>query len=666
MEFAALLLERLNRPDRSLNLLHLVIQNWLVFQRSTFDYFDVDGDPYTSQVFLIETSTGRYIHRAQGQKIDFGATLDLDFLESKLIEVFQCTQACQGFPLADVFDNKETSKVLQYPYKRRVANGCQFYYNKQHSHAKTNHHISLSTCPPCLEVWQEIASQQVQFNLTDDPEARGSSSQNGSEEIALKFDNNEDQEDPFLDLQGDLGAAELSFGSEEEFDQKLLEPVLEHQDTQPDEQPPIWPVKRKRTRKRRNLESQDEEEEDVKDAKVPKTVYSCEHCPETFTCRRAFQRHRKRRTRNRRRVGCQDCDEKDIITFKQLIQHAQTSHPEKLEYYQQFVPPEEDKEAMKEPLTCFKCDMVNNSSFMIHRHKELYHQLGDYRCDDCQEACLTYYDLIIHNYQRHSKAVVHMEPNTFGLEMVTNPEGKIEVKRARLMCVLCGKPYGNDCGLFNHLRGVHSWGLFECKPCEESCHYAHEISSHMLNFHETDPQIKCPKCSAHFNLTEDAQVFNHHYKACRVPDHKQKEKMEGATSYQCHYCGKEYSCSQTLGYHVKLHEGIERFKCSYCDYGTNIKEVLIAHEKTHLRKKGLDNSDTDKVLYYQCDRCHKRYNFPRSLQTHIKRDHEGIKPCFPCPDCSESFNSKTVFYKHRRKEHGFVSGRLGKHRRPIL
>lgn len=652
MEFAATLIERLNRSDRSLNLLHLIIQNWIVFQRATFDFFDVEGEPYISQVFLIEISTGRYIHRSQGQKIDFGATLDLDLLESKLIQAFQCTQACQGFPLTDIFDRKETSKVLDYPYKRRVANGCQFHYNPR---LQTENQLSISTCQPCWEVWQEIASQQVQFNLGHDPDVPGSSLQDDSE-IALKFD--EEDEDQLVELPGDLGA-DLSFGSEDEFDQKLLQTEVEEE---LEEQLPIWPLKQKRIRKKKRKD----DGEDETDSKAPKTVFSCEHCPETFTCRRAFQRHQKRRARNRRRVECQDCDEKDIITFKQLFKHAQSKHPEKLEYYQQFLPPEDEKETMKEPLTCFKCDMVNNSSFMIHRHKELYHKLGDYRCDDCQDPCLTYYDLIIHKYQKHSKAVVHMAPNTFGLEMVTNALGKIEVKRSRLMCMLCGKPYGNDCGLFNHLRVVHSWGLFECKPCEESCNYAQEISSHMLNFHEANPEVTCPKCLANFSLKEDTEAFNHHYKACRVPDHKQRDKMEGATSYQCHYCGKKYSCNQTLGYHVKLHEGIERFKCSYCDYGTNIKDVLIAHEKTHLRKKGLDNMDTDKVLYYQCNQCNKRYNFPRSLKTHIKRDHEGIKPCFPCPDCSQSFNSKTVFYKHRRKEHGFVSSRLGKHRRPIL
>lgn len=640
MDFVSSLLEKLDSPQKSLNLLHLVIQNWIVFQRNTFDAFDEDGDPYISQIFFIDVSTGRYVHRAQGQKVDVGTTLDVDFLETKLTQAFYGTKACMGFPILDVVDTNGTSKLVDYPHRRQVSTSCQYFFQIPTFKLEEGRDQS-SICPPCFTAWHEIANNQ---SLVDKQSSHS------------QVDSVKDEEDDaryFLDL--DVGSPL------KESDEESLPPSDDD----------IWtPKSPKRARsdpevKKRSSKSRRKQPQKFKDEldDLPEDgkTFTCKHCPEVFTSRQAHVSHmrkRKKVKRSKRQVGCPECeDAKDIFTFKQLVEHAMAKHPEKVQEYEKYLQDPEEEKRMLEPMTCFKCDGIANGSLMVFRHKEIYHDLGDYRCDECQEPCLTFYDLMIHNFKRHSKPTEHIQPNAAGLDTVTHEDGKIEVKRTKVMCPLCLTVYKRDCGLFNHLRTKHEWGRFSCEACEETCHYSKDISSHMINFHGNDPAVKCPNCDKMFNLKFDPENFRNHYKECRVYDYQKRAMRPKKKSgpLQCHYCGKKYSVKQTLDAHIKMHQGIIRYRCSYCDYGSNHKAVVLDHEKTHLRKRGLTNEDTGVVLSYQCDQCGKQFAQRNSVARHVRVAHQGIRPSYPCKDCGEVFKHTVALYNHKKEKHGFVS-----------
>ncbi|XP_059094187.1 zinc finger protein 184-like [Tigriopus californicus] len=627
MDLRSKLLQKLESPEKSLHLLHLVVQNWIVFQRDSFDFFDENGDPFTTQLFLIEISTGKYIHRAQGFKVDFGATLDPEILYSKLTEAFVDSKVCQGFPVNSHLETENNTCIQEFPYKRSVAQKCQYLF-KPNLVSRNNSLVDRSRwiCPVCEEAWSNNGQENKEDVEADLIEMNPMKLEVVLDEETELFPNAEEE-------------PSLEYPEEFEFD-------LESDEDAKDDLPlRIRPTRHKSKKRKINEDGEEAEEEPAK------KIYSCNHCTETFLTPDAYQKHQ----REKRKVGCKEC-KKDIVTFKQLIEHTAKAHPDVAERYVKYGQNTTELKSLKLPKKCSLCDMIFNGNVLLYRHRELYHELGEFKCSSCQEPCLTYYDLVIHNYQKHDQVLEHIQPQTYGLKAVSKPDGKIEYKRIRFACQHCDSNYTQDSGWTLHMRHKHSWGLFECKTCDEACHYATDFSTHMLTFHPDNPEVKCPtpSCSHVSDLREDPDSFNWHYKECRWPK-KCYKYFPKENVFQCDTCGKKYSSKIAFDAHIKQHQGIERFKCSHCDYGTNIKMILIDHEKNHLRDKGLTNADTDLVLYHQCDQCGKEFSQKQTLRDHIKRIHLGIVKVRQCKDCGQTFQSQSSLYIHKRKLHGFVS-----------
>lgn len=659
MDFVSLLLSALDkRKDPSVELLHLVVSNWIVFQRSTFDYIDEHGDPYTSQVFLIEVSSGRYIHRSQGVKVDQGiVSNDLDLLASKLFDVFLETRPCQGLSL--VSNGSGRLQTVSYPYLRNVSQDCQYLVKsckmEVEEMGSSTDPDERTLCPPCQK-----ASLNV-VNSIDETEVR----------VEDLFPKIEEQDESAQYLDSSSGGI---FNDSEAFDSDHADLSLFNQPISDDDiklekkkgkkkvRKHIKGVKtsKKRLKLFASLKLQDYDSAD--DSKLSnRKEFTCNHCSQTFPTISYYRRHQ----REKRKLNCKECD-KELVTFLDLKKHVTVKHPDSLEGpFSCLWENDEDEESMKVPKVCFLCDRVFNGSVLLYRHKELYHEMGDQRCADCQEPCLTFYDLMIHNYQSHAKAIPHIKPFTRGLEIVPGENGKIEKKRIEFACQFCPAGYKYDSSFTLHMRKCHAWGLFECKSCDEVGHYAPDITSHMVTFHPDNPEVKCPNCSKILSLKEDPGNFLRHYEECKTLCSKRDFTRDGEfqkRSFQCHYCGKEYASKIVFRAHVKRHEGIERFKCTYCDYGSNIKSVLIDHEKTHLRERGLTNEDAGVQLYYDCDQCGKKFRQYSSVRAHKKRVHQGIKKSYKCQDCCEIFTNLQAFYRHKREKHGHVSksGRRGR------
>ncbi|TRY62714.1 hypothetical protein TCAL_12902 [Tigriopus californicus] len=633
------LLQKLDTSGYSPNLLHLEVQNWIVFQRNTFDYFDVDEEPFTCQVFLIETSTGRYIHRSQGQKVDLGITLDADLLVAKLIHAFQVTQPCQGYLCNHDAESQESDTtsvtISKFPYPRKISPSCQFYVETGEVKVE-GHDWIRPICPPCQEA-----------KIEDDAETSDNRHREFSVKSSAKGQERESADEalfPSLLSDGDADVLE-----DQDEDNSVFGFSYE-----PDDDPDAVlgvPSLRKRPRET-HLRA-------ILDSPSPqhKRLLPCNHCGETFSSSGAYNRHLKRK----RPLTCLECD-KRVGTFADLLKHVSVKHQSKRKDYLRFGQQGLEEKMMKEPKKCTLCDMTVNGNVLLFRHKEIYHELGDFKCSACQEPCLTYYDLAIHNYQRHAQPTEYLPPHNCGLDVLTHPDGRIERRRINFACQFCPATFSYDSGWTLHMRNEHNWGIFECKPCDEVCHFGKHFSAHMLNFHAENPEIKCPNCSEMFSLKDNPSNFDEHYPKCRYEDrgaildgeHAGKMSKPQALN-QCHLCGKKYVTKTSFDAHLKQHQGIERYKCTQCDYGTNHKSVLLDHERMHLRQQGLTNADTDQVLYHQCDQCGKQISKRHQLQAHIKRVHQGIKPSFPCKECGSVFSCKTSLYQHRRQEHGFVS-----------
>lgn len=674
MDITSTLLTRVREQQKSVNLLHLVVQNWIVFQRSTFDYFDDQGDPYISQIFLIQVHTGRFIHRAQGVKIEDGITLDINVLVRKLWDAFEGTTLCHGWDVENTPKNDKQSqfKVLEYPFPRYASKNCKHLIYKPFKTETTGRSI----CPSCEELGNGLGPG---INETFDD------SNGDFDEDLVKDEAPESLDDVSYDILKHLEDSQeedLKIFSESDLDEpgSINYCTCNEESFQPCEFC-SQPEKSKPKPENSNLNDSDSDvltDEKKKNGKKPKSategkIYMCNHCSKVFPTKSFYARHQ----REKRIIGCRHCSKK-IVTFSELKQHLVKFHSMSLpEHLNSLWQNDEDETIMQYPKICFTCDRLYNGNIMLSRHKEIYHELGDHKCSDCSEPCLTFYDLVIHSYRAHSKAIPHIKPYTQGLFSETNANGKVEIKRQHFACHFCPKTFKFDSEYTKHMRKFHAWGQFECRSCDEIGHYSKDITAHARYFHPQNPEVKCPNCSLVVNLKTDEQAFISHYWDCKFKGIR-KAKVEASDTssemslvprkaeFQCHYCGKEYYSKNSLKTHVQQHEGVERFKCTYCDYGTNIKAVLIDHEKHHLRERGLTNEDTGMQLYYNCDQCDKKYSQQSGLYCHRKRVHQGIKRNYPCKDCGAIFSNLQGYYRHKRQRHGFVSKQVGRRGRKPL
>ncbi|XP_058125737.1 lateral signaling target protein 2 homolog isoform X2 [Anopheles ziemanni] len=59
--------------------------------------------------------------------------------------------------------------------------------------------------------------------------------------------------------------------------------------------------------------------------------------------------------------------------------------------------------------------------------------------------------------------------------------------------------------------------------------------------------------------------------------------LETDRNYQCTYCGKLFTRSNTLSYHLKVHTGERPFKCKHCSKAFREQYRLMKHIKTHAK-----------------------------------------------------------------------------------
>ena len=96
--------------------------------------------------------------------------------------------------------------------------------------------------------------------------------------------------------------------------------------------------------------------------------------------------------------------------------------------------------------------------------------------------------------------------------------------------------------------------------------------------------------------------------------------------------------SPHLDFHLKIvHEITQIFKCNICNKSLSTSSHLRRHVIT-----------THEKLKYKCDICQKGYVEKRSVDIHIKRDHNGIRDV-PCELCGSKFSSQRDLFIHKRK-----------------
>ena len=173
--------------------------------------------------------------------------------------------------------------------------------------------------------------------------------------------------------------------------------------------------------------------------------------------------------------------------------------------------------------------------------------------------------------------------------------------------------------------------------------------------------------------------------------HEQTIHEKISSKHKCNECGKLFTNSTSLNYHLERHANIEKLICEQCDKTFVSKNGLdihieIAHNNegekyrnflceicnkafttssnlarhrrvTHYTSRAnLDFADSFKyVNEFQCDQCEKMFKRKDKLKRHQQTVLDANFK-IECPSCDKIFKRKDKLTEHIRSEHETVSG----------
>ncbi|XP_051782010.1 gastrula zinc finger protein XlCGF48.2-like [Erpetoichthys calabaricus] len=171
-----------------------------------------------------------------------------------------------------------------------------------------------------------------------------------------------------------------------------------------------------------------------------------------------------------------------------------------------------------------------------------------------------------------------------------------------------------------HVQSLNSAAL----PVSENirkinkCKYDHSVYQKICANWE---QNTCSDCGRQFSTSE------------RLQSHRRIHT--GEKPYCCSECGKRFSTKSHLRTHMRIHTGEKPYSCSECGKRFTTISHRNIHTKIHTGEKP-----------YGCSECGKQFSTKSHLQMHT-RVHTGEKP-FCCSDCGKRFSGSSNLRKHER------------------
>ncbi|TRY62977.1 hypothetical protein TCAL_10944 [Tigriopus californicus] len=639
------LVQKLQTSIPSPKLLYFVMDNWLLVHKNSFDHFNEDGEPFISQVFLIEIKTGRYIHRCQGQKVDHGKAIELQVLTAKLTHAFQGTKPCLGFFIqedsSDDVDPLSSTTVREFPFRRQTSRNCQFHYKVPNVKSEKSEDRK-QRCSPCQVLWQEILSSPI--NPSDahldgsDIDLRTNAQSIIADILTIKPGNHD-----VFEPSSPYGS---SYDSSEAVRQEIYsmaKDVFEghNADGEEDQANPY---------EEHSLDTMDIHDdlcEDKEDRRVSLEVVANKDNPHSLNVSKALDEASNCifKIGHRNEIPCQS-KKSSCVNSKPSVAESKVSW----ESVRKLAFPRKGKNR------CVCCSIVfpNKRELVKHvkdRQKEdrARRKVG---CRECGERPFrTFKELIQHYYIQHPEKLEKNEeylPQSQDLETMKEPK----------TCSICDVVSNGRTLNSRHKEKYHVVGNYLCSTCQEPCLTYYDMMIHRFQ--------------AHLKATDSIPINYNGLDTSVDEDGKISYKTDGLV---CQICSESFKCKKTFASHQRRAHSWGRMRCKPCGEWSNYAQDISAHT-LHFHKdkpevlcptcdQMIDLKDNPAAFDlhfptccpitsayrksligpFQCPICEKKYSLKHSLKAHLKM-HQGIIK-YQCDYCDFGANLKHALVRHK-------------------
>jgi len=206
------------------------------------------------------------------------------------------------------------------------------------------------------------------------------------------------------------------------------------------------------------------------------------------------------------------------------------------------------------------------------------------------------------------------------------------------ICPECGRGYGNQGILNEHIKSVHKVEEVRCEQCGKEFKNQSKLRIHQRLMHRQRDTVEvCDQCSKSFKTKRD--VYHH------------KKAVHTLEITKCHLCGSDSKNEYAFRKHVRkcysksigVQGPVDKpHSCTECG-----KRFFLKYEvKKHI------NIVHTKMANEMCTICGEAFILSYKLKNHMVSKH-GLKKDFECEKCKGSFISEGGMKKHKCNVDGF-------------